>query len=585
MTFLNLEYLPYILGGLAVFMIALLRSEKKYFKWIEDHWFLRRAFASKLASVFYCAGFALILLALLDLRGPEERVTGKTSDQKTIVLIDASASMLAEDVRPNRFSKAALLAKHFIKKAVGHQVSVVVFSDGQKRIVPFTNDIDLVEARLDTLESLDLDRGGTGLSMAIQESIQYFINAENRPFGNILVLTDAEETDGGLSLDVPEGVSVAVIGIGTAKGAPIPVRNSRGVFQGNKKHQGETVITKLDETFLKKLGEEVEHFKYWVASSYTIPTEEVLSFFSRSMKTKTSKNDFRIRPVLANYLLVPGALALIISFLLKNLRSFAMIFLLIASTDTYPRPLHQDGQKEEPEKTKEILELEKRFAKNELESKGKKKLATELLKNGFPEEAKKLYEEVLGDQVSDANAEDVFNLGAAQFKSRDLKGGMKTYSELAEYLEKNPGGANKELLEKTKKNVLKAIEAQDKSQKGKQDDSKNQKDQNEQEGQSGDSGGEGEKKENSKGQDDQGKEKEKENENGKDDKEKDGENGKKDKDKNRNKDDKDSQGGEKMDKEKMPSILKQLMSDDNQLQKKVIDADTVERKTREKKDW
>ena len=71
---------------------------------------------------------------------------------KTIILVDSSASMLAEDVRPNRFKKALLLVKHYVKKAVGQQISLVVFSDNQKRIIPFTDDIDLINARLERLE-------------------------------------------------------------------------------------------------------------------------------------------------------------------------------------------------------------------------------------------------------------------------------------------------------------------------------------------------------------------------------------------------------------------------------------------------
>ena len=290
MTFLNMSWLPLVLIAWGAFWFLVFKSEKKYFAWVADHWFLKRSFPSLLSSYFYFGGFALILLALMDPRGPEKLITGKVGDQKTVLLIDASASMLAEDVRPNRFEKAALLAKHFIKKSAGHQISVVVFSDGQKRIVPFTNDKDLVEARLDTLGNLDLERGGTGLSLALQETIQYFKDSDSAAFGNILILTDAEETDGGFDLEVPDGISVAVVGIGTAKGAPIPLRSPRGGFRGNKKHNGQTVITKLDETFLKSLGEKIEHFKYWVATSYTLPTEDILEFFNRSMKTKTARS-------------------------------------------------------------------------------------------------------------------------------------------------------------------------------------------------------------------------------------------------------------------------------------------------------
>lgn len=593
MTFLNMSWLPLVLIALGAFWFLVFKSEKKYFVWVADHWFLKRSFPSLLSSYFYFGGFALILLALLDPRGPEKLITGKVGDQKTVLLIDASASMLAEDVRPNRFEKAALLAKHFIKKSAGHQLSVVVFSDGQKRIVPFTNDKDLVEARLDTLGNLDLERGGTGLSLALQETIQYFKDSDRAAFGNILILTDAEETDGGFDLEVPDGISVAVVGIGTAKGAPIPLRSPRGGFRGNKKHNGQTVITKLDETFLKSLGEKIEHFKYWVATSYTLPTEDILEFFNRSMKTKTAKNDFRIRPVLANYFLVPGVLLLLASFFLKNLRSFGclLVFLAVAGA-VAPGSNHaaEGAPQQEPEKNQLILELEERFAENKLDVEGKKKLAAELLANNFPEQAKKLYSEILKEEKLEPDSQnyrDLFNLGTAQFKTGDIEGGMATYSKLMDSLEKSSWEGSQELLEKSKKNVLKAISAQSKAQKqkkksqGKQDGEEKDSESDGQSGESGSSkdrqdktgkskGGKDKKEENKDGQDGQ-KENEKERKNDKGEKDKEG-------------DSKKNQMG-KEEKEKMPSILKQLMSDDNQLQKKVIDAETVKRKTRQEKDW
>ena len=576
MSFNQLNLLPLVIVGLVIFWLATLRAEKKYYQWVLDHWFFKQSLLSKVSSIFYFLGFTFLLLALLDLRGKEQRVTGKSVDQKTVVLIDASASMLAEDVRPNRFEKATLLAKHFIKKAVGHQVSVVVFSDGQKRIVPFTKDMDLVEARLNTLKELDLDRGGTGLSMALQESIQYFINSEQRPFGNILVITDAEETDGGLNLNVPDGISVAIVGVGTAKGAPIPIRNSRGVFRGNKKFKGETVISKLDETFLKKLGEKIKHFQYWVASSYSLPTEQILNFFSRSYKTKKSEDDFRIKPVLANYLLLPGVFMLILAFVMKNGKSFAVAALLICSMDSFG-----NNSPPEPQKNEVILELEERFARNELGPKGKKKLASELLRQGFSEEATTLYKEVLPETITDENSVEKFNLGAAQLKAGKVKDGLKTYTELVDYLENNTSENNLDLLEKSKLNMLKAIQTQtqkkkqqNKNSKSKEEKGKNQenKDKDQGEGQSKDQ----KDQKDQKGQG-QGNKKDKKKNEDKSDQEK---NQKKERDK---KDGKGESG--KNEKQKVPSILKQLLSDDNQLQKKVIDANTVKGKARDKKDW
>src|SRR5690606_36205834 len=94
--------------------------------------------------------------------------------------------------------------------------------------------------------------------------------------GNIVIITDAEETDTGFNLKVPDNISIALIGIGTARGSNIPLRDSRGVSQGVKKFQGKEVITKLDESFIKKLGSEIKYYNYWIASSYSLPTEEVL---------------------------------------------------------------------------------------------------------------------------------------------------------------------------------------------------------------------------------------------------------------------------------------------------------------------
>ena len=64
---------------------------------------------------------------------------------------------------------------------------------------------------------------------------------------------------------------------------------------------------------------------------------------------------------------------------------------------------------------------------------------------------------------------------------------------------------------------------------------------------------------------------------------------KKDKDKdkkedeNKEKNKRANKGDKKIPKKKLPALLKQLIQDDNQLQKKVIDAETVERKGRERK--
>ncbi len=586
MNFLYSEYLILILLGFACFVYFSLKQENRFFKWVKDHWFYERSLKNRLSGILFFFGILFLSLALLDLRGPEKSITGKISDQKTILLIDSSASMLAEDVRPNRFKKAIILAKHYVKKAVGQQISIVVFSDSAKQIIPFTNDVDLMEARLGALEKMQLKRGGTSLTLGIKESIQYFENHSEDVTGNILLFTDAEETDGGIDIELPEGLTVGVIGVGTAKGSTIPMRNKNGNFIGNKKYKGEAVISKLDESFIKSLGDKIKDFKYWIATSYTLPTEKIIDFFSDIHKVKQSKNNFRIRPVLSNYLLVPGVVFLIISFLLKNFKTFILPLLLFS---TISFSVEKDTKEPKKEKSEMVITLENKFKKGDITKTEKKALASLLLKEGFAKESESLYQEITTKKINKQNTYDHFNLGAAQFKNKKIKEGFESYKKLHDYLEMND--PESELLPTIKKNMLKALEqmSSESKSKSKSKDDKNEDEKNEKKDQNNSKKGDSKDKKDKKDEPKDNKNKDEKNENKKDkkngknksdDKEK-----KKPKNKSKRKGDKPSDQKGERGKKKMPAILKQLMSDDNKLQKKMIDTGTTKRKPREKKDW
>lgn len=593
MTFTNASLLLPILTIIAIYIVVKFKSEKKYFQWIEDHWFKKRTLKSQISSLLICIAIAGFVFSLMDIRGHEVRVQGKVGEQKTILLIDSSASMLAEDVRPNRFQKAIVLAKHYVKKSVGQKISIIVFSDSDKRIIPFTGDIDLLDARLSTLEELNLSRAGTGLSAAINQSVQYFVDSQGNKTGNIVVFTDAEETQDALSLELPDTVNLAIVGVGTAKGGLIPIRDNKGVFKGNKKFKGENVITRLDESFLKKIGDKIANYKYWVASSYSLPTEEIINFFNKSIELRESKNDFRVRPVLANYILIPSSILMIVGLLLGQGRTFLSVILFF-SIGSYA----QENKKEKKEKSQETLALEKALSTNSLPEKGKLKLAQKLLSEGFVEESSTLYEETLNDQdLSGSNKMAYTNWANAQVLAGKKKEGIEKYRKILKMTDKES-----ELYKKVKDNLLKALDEETQQQKQKGDGESEDKKQSDDNQESDDS----KSKEGKKGQDknkeskssgdkdqDENKDSEKDNnkekETGKDKENKsDKQNDNSDEsDKKEDKKNNASSGGQPKDgkPKKLPAILKQLMSDDNQLQKKLIDAKTTERKTRDKKDW
>ena len=106
------------------------------------------------------------------------------------------------------------------------------FSDTQKKLIPFTNDTDLLDARVDGLRDINITRGGSNISQAILESLQYFKTQSSSTIaeGNILLITDSEDNGTPLNLDIPDSVSLAVVGVGTKQGGPIPLHDKKGEF-------------------------------------------------------------------------------------------------------------------------------------------------------------------------------------------------------------------------------------------------------------------------------------------------------------------------------------------------------------------
>lgn len=585
MNFLHMNYLPGLLLAIAVIATVVVLIEKRFFKLIKTYWFYSRSIFSYISSACFLAGISLLAMSLLDARGPEERIKTAVPKDRTIILIDTSASMLAEDVGPSRLQKASLIAKHFARKAAGHQIAIVAFAEIQKKIVPFTNDIDLIDSRLESIKFLKNHNGSSALSNAIQESVQYFKETGGDAFGNILVLTDGEETSNGINLKVPKEVHVALVGIGTANGGRIPLDDSRGFRFGYKKSGGQDVVTKLNENYFKTVTTDIPSAKYWIANTYTLPSDEILEFFSSEKAKGTDQQDMVIRPVMMEWIVIPALILLSLSYVFKALRIFTMGLLLVCM------PIQaQEEIQLSPQISKKLMRLQN----GELNQLEKIKLADDLYKAGAKPEALSLYEENLpmGKIDKEIPAEAYLNYGTALLENKKPQEGFNVYQKLSESLPAN--SPLREIMDKNTVSYFKQMEQQKKKQKENKDNkdsdqNKNEGEQGQNQNQSSGQGQKDNKKKQGKGSEnqDQQKDKEKEKEKNKDnsDENKDDEN----KQDNDQEQDKKPESSKQMPPKKLPAKLKQLMSDDRQLQMKLIESGTRElnkrKHDRKVKDW
>jgi hypothetical protein len=273
------------------------------------------------------------------------------------------------------------------------------------------------------------------------------------------------------------------------------------------------------------------------------------------------------------------------------------------------------AEEKEPEIPPAVLEKMEQLQKGELNQLEKIKLADELQRAGAKPEALALYEENLPIDHLKSNIppEAYLNYGTALLEKGEEQKGLAVYETLADELDpKSPQTQKiKDIIEKNVVNFFQ-VQEQKKQQekKDKEDKEKKENKENKEKGDKDQQQGSGQDPKDQKGEqgqnpkdqkdkkdqgdksqdkqdkkDEKGEEKDKEQKD-KEDKEKDGENKEKDP---KDKGESDKEGEEKkMPPPKMTPKLKQLMSDDRQLQLKVIEQGTRDmnrRTNRDNKDW
>src|SRR4030095_5653140 len=112
-----------------------------------------------------------------------------------VLALDLSASMLAEDVSPNRFEEARAEAASLLGSLTGDRVGLVVFGGRAAAPCPLTLDYGAVRLFLDAAEPDFVPSPGSDLGSAIEEASKLF-NASERGYKTVVLLTDGEDLEG-----------------------------------------------------------------------------------------------------------------------------------------------------------------------------------------------------------------------------------------------------------------------------------------------------------------------------------------------------------------------------------------------------
>ena len=211
-----------------------------------------------LKRLLYIAGVACIFAALAR---PQwgfrwEEVHRKGID--ILFAVDTSKSMLAQDVKPDRITRAKLAVTDLVNKLDGDRVGLIAFAGDAFLQAPLTLDYGAFKQALDALEVGIVPRGGTNVASAIQEAQAAFGSGTKNE--KILVLiTDGEDLEAkgidAARAAAKDGLKIYTIGVGSTTGELIPVPDDSGGTSFLKDEKGNYVKSHLDESTLKQIAD------------------------------------------------------------------------------------------------------------------------------------------------------------------------------------------------------------------------------------------------------------------------------------------------------------------------------------------
>jgi Ca-activated chloride channel family protein len=252
----------------------------------------------------------LLAVALLDPRvgGRTEQVEQSGID--VIVVVDVSRSMLAEDVAPDRLTRAKQFATDLIDALGSDRAGLIEFAGVPALRCPLTFNHRAFLTQLETLTPQATVRGGSLLGDAIRLAASCL---DGEGVGKVIVvLSDGEDmesapVEAAATAAREKGVRVLTVGIGDRnEGARIPVAS------GGKRqylvHDGQEVWTKMDPTLLAEVAKAGDGFFIEAGTGQADMTEvaallrQGLATKARSQATVTTKEP--LFPYLAGLALV-----------------------------------------------------------------------------------------------------------------------------------------------------------------------------------------------------------------------------------------------------------------------------------------
>ena len=247
----------------------------------------RSNFKPILKIIFLSLVLLFLILGLMNPKIGTQLETVKREGVDIVFAIDVSKSMLAEDIAPNRIEKSKRLVSAILNQLASDRVGIIAYAAQAVPQLPITTDYGAAKMFLQALNTDMLSSQGTALDSAIDLSGTFF-DDEDQTNRVIFLISDgedhSEDATNAASRAADLGIKIFTFGVGTEKGAPIPLKRN-GVIESYKKDfDGEVVITRRNEKVLEDIANSTDG-GYQDGND----TSLVLEFVSEQLKAMDKK--------------------------------------------------------------------------------------------------------------------------------------------------------------------------------------------------------------------------------------------------------------------------------------------------------
>jgi len=210
-----------------------------------------------LKIIMLVLGLAFLILALVNPKMGTKLKTIKRQGVDIVFALDVSKSMLAEDIAPNRLEKSKQIISKIVDKLGSDRVGIIIYAGNAYPLLPITTDHGAAKMFLQNASPDMVSSQGTAINEALKLAKTFF-DDDTQTNRFLFIISDGEDHEKNSSKIaneiLNEGIQTFTIGVGTNKGAPIPIKRN-GKFIGYKKdNKDEVVITKLNVETLKDIA-------------------------------------------------------------------------------------------------------------------------------------------------------------------------------------------------------------------------------------------------------------------------------------------------------------------------------------------